>query len=125
MSVDLSTATDDGVLVLAPEQYVSDGDAYTLEGVTRPVPTTASTITTLVPDTAATSDPPLDVLVQGSDFVHGDRVVFGGATPPTSYHTDSELAVRVNPADWSAGALSVLVGYSTRGPSNAVPFTIT
>lgn len=125
MSVDLDAATDAGRIVLVPEQYADDGDAYTLAGVTRPVPTTAPVVTALVPSTLATTDAPTMVLVQGSDFVLGDRVVFGGLTPSTSYHDDSELAVIVDPSDWSAGAVNVLVGYSSRGPSNALPFTFT
>jgi hypothetical protein len=125
MSVDLAQATDAGVLVLAPDQWTSDGDAFTLDGVSRPAPTTAPTVTTLVPATAQTGDAPLEVLVQGSGFAYGDRVVFGGATPPTSFHSDGELAVQVDPSRWSAGTLQVLVGWSSRGPSNALPFTLT
>jgi hypothetical protein len=114
-----------GVLVLVEGQWSDDGDAYTLEGVSRPTPTSAPVVTTLVPDTVVHTAAPLDVLVQGAGFMRDDRVVFGGATPPTSYHSDDELAVRLNPADWAPGTLDVLVGWSSRGPSNAVPFTVT
>jgi hypothetical protein len=114
-----------GVLVISDDEWVDDGDAYTLEGVSRPTPTSAPTVTSLLPATAVSGDPPLDVLVKGTGFVHGDRVVFGGSTPPTSYHSDDELAVRFDPADWQPGVLAVLVGWSSRGPSNAVDFTVT
>lgn len=114
-----------GVLVVVDDGWVDDGDAYTLEGVSRPAPTAAPTVTSLVPDTAVHTDPPLDVLVKGTGFVLGDRVVFGGSTPPTSYHDDTELQVRLDPSRWQAGTLDVLVGWSSRGPSNALPFTVT
>lgn len=114
-----------GVIVLVDDEWNDDGDAYTVAGVSRPEPTTPPVVSALVPDTAAHTDAPLDVLVQGSDFVHGDRVLFGGASPPTSYHDDTELAVRIDPTDWSAGSLDVRIGYSSRGPSNALPFAIT
>lgn len=121
----LETALDMGVAVLDPASWTDDGDAYTIVGVSRPVPTTAPVVTALVPATLATDDPPTEVLVQGSDFMREDRVVFGGATPPTSFHSDTELAVYVTPAQWSAGVVAVLVGWSSRGPSDAVDFTWT
>lgn len=125
LGADWAAAQQRGVAVLDPDSYTDDGDAYTLAGVSRPTPTQAPTVTALVPATAKVTDAPLEVLVQGTGFVHGDRVSFGGATPPTSYHSDKELAVRINPAQWSAGAVNVMVAYSTRGPSNTSPFTFT
>jgi hypothetical protein len=121
---DYAAAVAEGRLVLEPDQFTDDGDAYTLAGVSRP-PAGTPVVSTLSPNTLATSDPPSEVLVQGSDFAPGDRVVFGGSTPPTSFHSDTELAVQVDPADWSAGVVQVLVGYTTRGPSNELPFTFT
>jgi|SRR4051812_43273128 hypothetical protein len=113
-----------GVLV-GRDGYADDGDAYTLAGVSRPVPTSSPTITALTPATFAHTDPPTTVTITGTGFVHGDRVVFGGATPATNYHDDTELEVRVNPADWQPGDLSVLIAWSTRGPSAPVTFTVT
>lgn len=122
---DWGAAQAAGVAVLDPDTYTSDGDAYTVEGVSRPVPTDAPTVTALVPDTAAVTDAPLTVKVQGTGFMRQDRVVFGGATPPTSYITDTEMSVHVDPAQWQAGVVQVLVGWSSRGPSNGLPFTFT
>jgi hypothetical protein len=113
-----------GVAVLDPDSWSDDGDAYTVQGVSRP-PAGAPTIGALVPATLAVTDPPQELLVQGSDFAREDRVMFGGATPPTSFHSDTELAIRVDPGQWSAGTVQVLVAYSSRGPSNAAPFTLT
>jgi hypothetical protein len=114
-----------GVIVVVDDQWRDDGDAYTLTGASRPAPTDAPVVTALVPSTLSVTDPETDVLVQGSGFVLGDRVVFGGATPPTGYHDDTELAIRVSPKGWLPGVVDVGVGYSTRGPSNALPFTVT
>lgn len=114
-----------GVLVVLPGTYASDGDAYTVQGVSRPVPTGPPVVSSLAPDTAAVTDPPMAVLITGSDFTRECRVSFGGATPPTSFHSDTELEVEINPADWSAGVIQVLVAWSDRGPSDAVPFTFT
>lgn len=120
--VDLGTSA--GRIVIDADAPPLDGDAFTLDGVVRPEPGTP-VIDALVPDTCAADDDPLRVVINGSDFAYGDRVVFGGATPPTEFVSDDELAVVIDPADWSAGALTVLVGWSSRGPSNAVTFTVT
>lgn len=118
-------ACEVGVAVLDPTSWSDDGDAYTLLGVSRPVPTTAPVVNACAPATLAQDDPAQEVLVQGSGFMREDRVVFGGATPPTGYHTDTELAVWVDPSKWQPGTLDVLVGWSTRGPSNRTTFDIT
>jgi hypothetical protein len=117
-------AVTKGVAVLDPASWTDDGDAYTVQGVSRPVPTSAPVLGALVPSTLATDAPAQDVLVQGSGFVRGDRVVFGGATPPTSFHSDTELAVRADPSAWQAGVIQVSV-HGSRGPSDAVDFTWT
>jgi hypothetical protein len=114
-----------GVAVLYGKGYTSDGDAYTLAGVSRPVPTTPPVVTALNPNTLPVTAPATAVLINGSDFTRDCRVSFGGATPPTSFHSDTELEVTINPADWSAGIVQVLVAWSDRGPSNAVDFTFT
>jgi hypothetical protein len=114
-----------GVAVLDPASWSSDGDAYTLAGVSRPVPAGAPQVSALDPATLAVSDEPQQVLVMGSDFTRDCRVSFGGATPPTSFHTDTELAVRVNPGDWQPGTIAVRVAYSSRGPSDAQDFVWT
>lgn len=118
-------AVAQGVLVTREDGWADDGDAYTLAGVARPVPTDAPVVTAVAPATAAVIDAPLDVIVTGTGFTRECRVVFGGATPPTSFHSDTELQVRVDPADWSAGVVQVGVGFSDRGPSDTVPFTFT
>jgi hypothetical protein len=120
-----SDAQAKGVAVLDPSSWHDDGDAYTLAGVSRPAPTGPPAVTGTTPSTFAHTAPPTELLVQGSDFTPDCRVSFGGATPPTSFHDDTELAIQVNPGDWSAGTFQVMVAYSSRGPSNAVPFTVT
>jgi hypothetical protein len=113
-----------GVLIVGPG-YTEDGDAYTLEGVSRPVPTVAPAITALNPATIAHTAPKTVVTITGTGFMRSDRVVFGGATPPTNFHSDTELAVEFDPSKWSPGDLSVLIGWSSRGPSNVSTFTVT
>lgn len=114
-----------GVAVLDPSSWTDDGDAYTVRGVSRPTPTQPPTITDMTPDSLPASDPPTTVRIIGTDFVHGDRVSFGGATPPTSFLSDSELEVPVNPADWSRGEIDVQIAYTSRGPSNTMRFDFT
>lgn len=113
-----------GRIVVPNTGYSDDGDAYTLKGVTRPPPG-KPTITSLTPNTAVHTAQPLTVKITGTNFARTDRVSIGGATPPTQFHSDKELAVDLDPRQWSAGALNVLVAYGTRGPSNALPFTVT
>jgi hypothetical protein len=130
VSVDLAAATSAGVLVLTPDQWAGDGDAYTVKGASRATPTTPPTVASVTPNTIKAGKPPtggapFTLHVTGTKFVHGDRVSFGGATPPTSYVSDTELTVPVDPSHWQAGQVGVMVAYSTRGPSGSVPFTFT
>lgn len=124
MSYPADLGTTEGRIVVPNTGYSDDGDAYTLGGVTRPPPGTP-TITSLNPNTAVHTDAPLRVTITGTDFARADRVMFGGATPPTQFRTDTELAVDVDPRQWQPGTLTVLVAVSSRGPSNAVDFTVT
>ena len=125
MPADLAADQARGVAVLDPNSWTSDGDAYTVQGVSRPKPTAAPTVGALIPNTAKITDAPVTVRITGTGFVLGDRVVFGGATPPTSYVTDTEVRVRIDPKQWKAGVVQAMVGYTTRGPSNSLPFTWT
>jgi len=113
-----------GVLIVGPG-YTEDGDAYTLEGVCRPVPTTAPVIAGVAPATFAHTDPPTTLVVTGTGFMRADRIMFGGATPPTNFHSDTELSFEVKPSQWSAGTVGVAIAWSSRGPSNIVDFVIT
>jgi hypothetical protein len=124
LGADWAAAQARGVAVLDPGSWSDDGDAYTLAGVSRPAPG-APTVASLSPATLAVTAKPQEIAVTGTDFARGDRLSFGGATPPTNFHSDTELAVWIDPARWQAGQVGVLVAYSTRGPSNSVPFTFT
>lgn len=105
--------------------WTDDGDAYTVQGVSRPAPTGAPVLSSLAPSTLPVDDPPTLLVLTGSGFTREDcRVVFGGAGPPTSFHTGTELAAAINPPDWSAGTIKVQV-WSDRGPSAALDFTWT
>jgi hypothetical protein len=117
-------AVTKGVAVLDPASWTDDGDAYTVQGVSRPVPTSAPVLGALVPSTLATDAPAQDVLVQGSGFVRGDRVVFGGSTPPTSFHSDTELAVRIRPQRLAGGRPSRLGARLHAGPSDPLDFIL-
>ena len=117
--------TGEGRIVIDADAPTLDGDAYTLAGVSRPVPTVPPAITALTPNSVAHTADPLRVVVSGSDFMHGDVVMFGGATYPTEFVSDDELAIEIDPGDWSPGVLKVFVVWSSRGPSNTVDFTVT
>lgn len=114
----------EGRIVIPNTGYRDDGDAYTVQGVSRPAPGTPN-ITALTPATIAHTAQPLTVKITGTNFALGDVVTFGGASPPTQFHNDKELAVNIDPRKWSAGQLDVQVAMSTRGPSNRVQFAVT
>jgi hypothetical protein len=110
--LDYAGAVADGVLVVDPHGYSSDGDAYTLESVVRPPPTGPPVLSTLTPSSVAVASLPSDVTI-------------GGATPLTQYVSESQLRVRIDPGPWSAGAVDIAVTDGKRGVSNALPLTLT
>jgi hypothetical protein len=123
--LDYAGAVADGVLVVDPHGYSSDGDAYTLESVVRPPPTGPPVLSTLTPSSVAIASLPSDVTIDGSGFTRDCRVLFGGATPLTQYVSESQLRVRIDPGPWSAGAVDIAVTDGKRGVSNALPLTLT
>jgi hypothetical protein len=125
VSLDYPGAVQAGVLVVEPDGFSSDGDAYTLEGVSRPAPTGPPTLTTLNPASVAIASLPRNVDITGSGFTRECKVLFGVASPVTQYVSDKTLRFRLDPASWQPGAVNVVVNSGDRGASNALPLTLT
>lgn len=114
-----------GVAVL-DRSYTSDGDAYTVAGVSRPLPTGKPVLDSLNPDTFNVGDPSVAVHAIGSGFTRDCRIVFAGHAEPTDFHTDTDLSTFLNAASWQgADIVQVSVYSEQRGSSAALPFTIT
>jgi hypothetical protein len=114
-----------GVAVL-DRSYTSDGDAYTVQGVSRPVPTGPPVLGSLSPATWKLGDPSVAVHALGSGFTRDCRVVFAGQAEPTDFHSDTDLSTFLNAAAWhGADTVQVSVHAPGRGDSAELPFSIT
>ncbi len=78
----------------------------------------------LVPDWALVGSPALTLTVNGSDFVAGSVVRWGGADRATTYVSDTQLTAAIPASDLAtAGEVAVTVS-NPAGESNALPFDV-
>lgn len=115
-----------GVAVLDAASYSSDGDAYTIQGATKPVPTGRPVLSSLGPATMVASGPSKTVVCTGSGFTRDCRIVFAGRVERTDFITDTQLSTVITGGGmWAAGTQPVQVAAEGRGSSQAQTFTFT
>ena len=121
----LTDATDEGVLVLYPELYTSDGDAYTLAGVSRPKPTGKPVLTSLNPTQYQIGTPSVTLHCLGSGFDRECIIAFAGVPERTDFHDDTDISTVIDSRYWtSADTVEVRVVNAARGGSQLLDFAI-
>jgi YVTN family beta-propeller protein len=93
-----------------------------------PPPTPTPTITTISPNSAVTGGAAFTLTINGTNFVAGAMVNFGGAAPATTFVSSAQLTAAISASSIaSAGTLAVTVINPAPGggTSNPVNFTIT
>jgi hypothetical protein len=119
-------ACEAGVAVLAGGGYSSDGDAYTVQGVGRPVPTGRPVLDALAPATMAAADPDTALSCQGSGFTRDCAIAFAGRLERTDFISDTELSTVITGGGmWAPGTQPVQVVSEGRGSSDSQTFTFT
>jgi len=92
-------------------------------GTTNPVPT----ITSIAPPSGAAGGPAFTLTVNGTNFVNGATVSFGGAVKTTTFVNSTQLTAAITASDIAAtGTPAVIVTNPGPGggPSNSVNFTV-
>ena len=122
----LVEATAAGVLPLVdPGSYSSDGDAYTLAGVSRPAPTGPPVLTSLNPTEFVIGSPSVALHCTGSGFTRDCFISFAGQAERTDYHSDTDVSTFIDSTVWKgADTVAVSVVSQTRGGSKPVEFEI-
>jgi hypothetical protein len=123
----LTEATALGVLPLVdPGSYSSDGDAYTLAGVSRPAPTGKPVVTSLEPAEFVIGSPSVVLHCKGSGFTRDCFIAFAGQAERTDYHSDTDVSTVIDAAVWKGpDTVAVSVVSQTRGGSTPLEFEIT
>jgi len=87
-------------------------------------PENPPTITALSPDTAASGDPDLTLVVTGTNFTPQSVIHFGHHDEPTTHNADGTLSTGVKPSLFAPAPVEVSV---RTGPieSNVMTFTFT
>ena len=89
---------------------------------------TTPTITTISPNTAAAGGAAFTLTINGTNFVAGSTVNFGGSAPPTTFVSSTQLTAAI-PAASIASTGTPAVTVTNPGPgggtSKAINFTIT
>jgi hypothetical protein len=126
VSADWAAAQARGVAVLDPSSYQDDGDFYTLEGVSRPVPTGPPVLSALNPDTMPAAGPDVTLDCQGSGFSPDTVIAFGGRAERTDHVDDQHVKTGIRGGGmWAPGTVQVAVASEGRGSSQSLPFTFT
>lgn len=121
----LTEATDAGVLVIADGDYTSDGDAYTLAGVSRPSPTGKPVLTSLNPTQYQIGSPSVTLHCIGSGFDRDCVIAFAGHAERTDFHNDTDVSTLIDSQYWTAAdTVRVAVVSEARGGSAAIDFAI-
>lgn len=125
MSDWLSDATGQGVWALADSGYTSDGDAYTVAGVTRPPPTGKPVLTSVEPPQFVVGSPSVALHCLGSGFTRECFIAFAGQPERTDFHDDTDVSTLIDTRYWgSADTVKVAVASMTRGGSQTLDFDI-
>jgi IPT/TIG domain-containing protein len=115
-----------GVLVVPGMGWTDDGDAYTVKGVSRPVPTGRPVLTSIVPETLPVDPPDIFLTCIGTGFTRDCYIRFAGQSERTDFINDTELRTVIKGEYWQAPATVAVTVYSEdRGSSDALPFIFT
>jgi hypothetical protein len=125
LAADVASAGTPSVTVTNPTPGggTSNGVTFTVNTPSNPVPA----ITTLAPSATTAGSAAFTLTVNGSGFISGSVVNFGGSARTTTYVSATQLTAAILAADVAtAGAPSVTVTNSAPGggTSNGVPFTV-
>ncbi|HEX4002384.1 MAG TPA: beta-propeller fold lactonase family protein [Candidatus Acidoferrales bacterium] len=93
-----------------------------------PPPTPALTLTTISPNSATAGGAAFTLTIEGTNFVAGSMVSFGGSAPTTTFVNSTELTAAIPAASIaSTGTMNVTVTNPMPGgsTSNPVKFTVT
>jgi hypothetical protein len=125
LAADVASAGTPSVTVTNPTPGggTSNGVTFTVNTPSNPVPA----ITTLAPSATTAGSAAFTLTVNGSGFISGSVVNFGGSARTTTYVSATQLTAAILAADVAtAGAPSVTVTNSSPGggTSNGVPFTV-
>lgn len=123
-AADVANAGTAQVTVLAKGK-TSPASSFTINAPVNPNP--VPTISSLGPATAIAGGAGFTLTVNGSNFVSGVAVLWGGSARTTSFVSATQLTASITAADIaSAGSQAVTVANPLPGggPSNAVAFTI-
>lgn len=117
---EITTAGTDQVTVVNPGIAPSNAETFT---VNNPVPSAAA----LSPMSAIAGGVAVTLTVNGSNFVNGATVLWGGSLRTTTFVSSTQVTAAILSTDIaSAGTVSVTVSNPPPGggPSNALTFTI-
>ena len=121
----LDEATDLGVWPQAVGGYTSDGDAYTLAGVSRPAPTGKPDLTTIEPPQFVIGSPSVVLHCYGSGFTRDCFIAFAGQAERTDFHDDTHVSTLIESQYWtSPDVVKVAVASQARGGSKTMDFPI-
>jgi hypothetical protein len=123
----LEEANQIGVLPVLIEGggWRSDGDAYTVAGVARPVPTGPPVLMSLNPAEYVIGSPSVAVHCIGSGFTSDCFIAFAGQAERTDFHSDTDVSTFIDGALWTgADTVDVAVVSQSRGGSKSQQFTI-
>lgn len=125
MSDWLTDATALGVWPQAIGGYTSDGDAYTVAGVTRPPPTGKPVLTSLTPTEFVVGSPSVVLHCKGSGFTRDCFIAFAGQAERTDFHSDTDVSTVIESQYWTGpDTVSVSVASMARGGSAPMTFEI-
>lgn len=121
----LDDATALGAWPQAAGGYTSDGDAYTLTGVSRPVPTGKPVLTSLTPTEFVVGSPSVVLHCHGTGFTRDCFIAFAGQAERTDYHSDTDVSTVIDSAVWNGpDTVNVSVVSQARGGSTPQVFEI-
>lgn len=87
-------------------------------------PPVAPTLTSLTPSTAETGTPAVTVAIAGSGFTSSSAVTVAGAAVGSTFVSDAEVDISIDPTSASAGTVPVVVTNDTES-SGPLDFTFT
>jgi hypothetical protein len=121
----LTDATAAGVWPLEGGGYTTDGDAYTIAGVTRPPPTGKPVLTSLTPTEFVIGSPSVALHCIGTGFTRDCVIAFAGRAERTDFHNDKDISTFIDSELWTGpDVVKVAVVSQERGGSQTIDFPI-
>jgi hypothetical protein len=121
----LEAATEVGVWPQVAGGYSSDGDAYTVGGVTRPAPTGKPVLSSLDPTQFVIGSASVALHCTGSGFTADCFIAFAGHAERTDFHDDGDVSTFIDSEVWKGpDTIKVAVVSEDRGGSETIDFPI-